>query len=89
MEGLYKIAGNELTSLSEQQLVDCSHEEWHGEYNQGCNGGWMVAAYKYFMSDKNKSESYNDYQYTAETGTDCLHTADKGLFYLGGYQEVK
>ena len=42
VEGAWAIAGNELTALSEQQLVDCSIKA-----NMGCNGGLMDFAFKY------------------------------------------
>lgn len=35
LEGAWFLAGNDMTSLSEQQLVTCDTE-----WNQGCNGGW-------------------------------------------------
>ena len=42
LEAAWAQAGNPLTSLSEQQLVDCS-----GAYgNAGCNGGWMDSAFE-------------------------------------------
>ena len=62
MEGAWAIAKNELISLSEQQLVDCSSS--YG--NHGCNGGLMDSAFHYAMDNGMCSES--DYQYTAKVG---------------------
>ena len=42
IEGAFQIAGNTLTSLSEQQLVSCDNAA-HGGTDQGCNGGLMVS----------------------------------------------
>ncbi|VDD76264.1 unnamed protein product [Mesocestoides corti] len=62
LEGQLKKATGNLTSLSEQQLVDCSTAEG----NDGCGGGLMDGAFKYWM--KFGSESEKDYPYTARDG---------------------
>ena len=81
MEGAYQIAGNELTSFSEQQLVDCS-----GSYgNMGCNGGLMDNAFKYIM--KNSLETESDYPYTARDGS-CSYVSTKGVGKVTGYSDV-
>eukprot|EP00756_Hemistasia_phaeocysticola_P027106 Hpha_TRINITY_DN16099_c2_g5::TRINITY_DN16099_c2_g5_i6::g.119020::m.119020/K01373/CTSF; cathepsin F len=46
VEGQWFLAGNTLTSLSEQQLVSC--DKAFGD--QGCNGGLPANAYKYIVS---------------------------------------
>jgi hypothetical protein len=53
-----------LTSLSEQQLVDCAG----GSYgNLGCNGGDMTAAFEYVRDYGIMNRT--DYPYTAQDGT--------------------
>ena len=42
LEGVWKLAGNPLTSLSVQQLIDCSRDY----DNRGCMGGWMDASFE-------------------------------------------
>eukprot|EP00928_Gymnodinium_smaydae_P077980 TRINITY_DN6155_c0_g1_i1.p1 TRINITY_DN6155_c0_g1~~TRINITY_DN6155_c0_g1_i1.p1 ORF type:complete len:596 (+),score=65.42 TRINITY_DN6155_c0_g1_i1:73-1860(+) len=84
MESAYKIAGGNLHSGSEQQLVDCSTD------NSGCNGGWMATAFKYAMEVDTCSSS--SYPYTAEEGTCTANTCSKTVLPKGvisGYKYSK
>jgi cathepsin L len=47
MEGAWFIAKNELVSLSEQQLVDCSQAQG----NQGCSGGLMDQGFQFVITN--------------------------------------
>lgn len=46
VEGQWQIAGNPLTSLSEEELVQCSHNG-----NAGCNGGLMDYAFQWIITN--------------------------------------
>jgi cathepsin L len=64
MECDYAIKHGTLTSLSEQQLVDCSNAEG----NQGCNGGWYYNAWNYVYKEGGLC-SESEYSYTGKDGT--------------------
>lgn len=70
IEGVWEIAGNQLTGLSEQQEVDCSKTSY------GCQGGWPFWA----MSDMLQSpyngriDTEQGYPYTAEDGNCAFST---------------
>jgi cathepsin F len=55
IEGQWAMAGNKLTSLSEQNLVDCDHQcsTYDGEKScdGGCDGGLPQNAYAYVMEN--------------------------------------
>jgi len=73
IESAWAIAGNPLTSLSEQEIVDCSvgcsNEPPYGKVcNQGCNGGWPWNAF-IDIEGWLGLELESKYVYTAQTGT--------------------
>jgi len=81
VEGANFINTGKLVSLSEQQLVDCSHS--YG--NLGCHGGSMDAAFKY--TEDYKLETESAYPYTGVGGT-CGYSAAKGTVGTRSYVDV-
>jgi len=73
VEGCHKLSGKSLTSLSEQNIMDCSDS--YG--NQGCNGGLMTQAMQYIIDNKGV-DTESSYPYTAEDGTCNYNSANIG-----------
>ena len=62
LEGMWKLAGNDLVSVSEQQLMDCTFDY----DNHACNGGEMRYSFEY-LTDVAGIMSEEDYPYEAKT----------------------
>lgn len=63
MEGINQIVTGNLTSLSEQELIDCDTS-----VNSGCNGGLMDYAFSY-ISSSGGLHTEDNYPYLMEEGT--------------------
>ena len=82
MEGAHFIKTGELLSLSEQQLVDCSHNG-----NLGCMGGMMDRAFTWTESHPLETESDYPYQgWTIFHG--CREDASKGKVAAQSFVDV-
>merc|ERR1712194_527569 len=66
-----ELAGNKLTSFSEQQFVDCD------KVDQGCNGGLMDNAFKF--AEQNAICTEESYPYKAVGGTCNASSCTTGL----------
>jgi len=80
IESYWFLAGNTLTQLAMQQIVDCDTTD------QGCNGGWTYDAYQYVES-AGGMDPLADYAYTGEDGT-CQFNAGEVVAKISGWQYV-
>lgn len=82
MEGAHFIQTGELVSLSEQNLVDCSHNG-----NLGCMGGMMDRAFTWTESHPLETEA--DYPYQGWTPTKgCRYDSAKGKVAVQSFVDV-
>nr|ABC88770.1 putative cathepsin L-like proteinase [Tenebrio molitor] len=81
IEGQLALQRGRLTSLSEQNLIDCSSS--YG--NAGCDGGWMDSAFSYIHDYGIMSESA--YPYEAQ-GDYCRFDSSQSVTTLSGYYDL-
>ncbi|XVF44682.1 hypothetical protein PTKIN_Ptkin02bG0143800 [Pterospermum kingtungense] len=82
VEGINKIVTGNLTSLSEQQLIDCDTS-----FNNGCNGGLMDYAFQFIIANGGLHKE-EDYPYLMEEGT-CEEKKDElEVVTISGYHDV-
>lgn len=74
IEGINQIVTGSLTSLSEQELIDCDRS-----FNNGCGGGLMDYAYQFIVKNKG-IDTEEDYPYqAAETSCNKNKVIDLGI----------
>jgi hypothetical protein len=81
VEGAVQIKTGQLTSVSEQQLVDCAGSSG----NQGCNGGLMDDAFQWIVKNGGIGTEAS-YPYTARDGS-CKTVAKASV--ISGFKDVK
>ncbi|EGC32859.1 hypothetical protein DICPUDRAFT_81345 [Dictyostelium purpureum] len=82
VEGAHQIKTGNMVTLSEQNLVDCS-----GKFgNNGCDGGLMVNAFKFIMSQGGVATE-DSYPYNAVQGK-CKFTKSMVGANISGYKEI-
>ncbi|KAF7140416.1 hypothetical protein RHSIM_Rhsim06G0132700 [Rhododendron simsii] len=83
MEGKVELTIGTLTSLSEQELVDCDAS---GE-DQGCNGGLMDSAFQFIIQNQGLTTEAN-YPYQGTQGTCNATAAANAAAAITGYENV-
>lgn len=73
LEGQHYRATNNLISLSEQNLIDCTRK--YG--NDACRGGWMDRAFKYIV-ENGGIDSENSYPYVGAPGRCKYQVKNRG-----------
>jgi len=88
IEGVWAVVKNNLTSFSEQNIIDCS---WGIPYNNtGCDGGDMRSAMDYVIANKG-IDTEDSYPYEDYNGGDqeaCTYNPKDSFARITSYYEV-
>lgn len=82
-EGAVQIKTGKLTSLAEQELVDC---DVNGQ-DQGCEGGIMDDAFEFIIQNGGLTTEAN-YPYQAEDGSCNTKKESQSAASISGYEDV-
>eukprot|EP00756_Hemistasia_phaeocysticola_P023242 Hpha_TRINITY_DN15881_c1_g2::TRINITY_DN15881_c1_g2_i1::g.190685::m.190685/K01373/CTSF; cathepsin F len=86
IEGAWKLAGNSLTSVSEQELVSCD------KVDAGCNGGLMDNAFEWLVNNHGGAiVTEASYPYTSGSGStgSCKSVSTKAVgATISGHKDV-
>ncbi|KAK8963389.1 Xylem cysteine proteinase 1 [Platanthera guangdongensis] len=82
VEGINQIMTGTLSSLSEQELIDCDKP-----YNSGCSGGLMDYGFQYIISSGGL-HTEEDYPYLMEEGTCDGQRGGLQTVTISGYEDV-
>lgn len=82
VEGINQIVTGNLTSLSEQELIDCDTT-----YNNGCNGGLMDYAFSFIVKNGGLHKE-EDYPYIMEESTCEMKKEVTDVVTINGYHDV-
>jgi len=82
IEGAGFVQTGKLLSLSEQELVDCDHDD-----DEGCNGGLPSSAYKAMIKHNLGLELEAKYPY-AGADDKCAATKSKQVAFISGWKQI-
>lgn len=96
VEGTWYLAGNSLTSLSEEQLVQCDYLQFSTGANLGCNGGLQEYAFEYLINTApyglvaESTYPYSAATYNGNTGscTSSLAVASNVVARISSWEQV-
>merc|ERR1711879_677130 len=83
IEGVSFLKTQKLLSLSEQELVDCDHNDDHG-----CQGGLPSNAFKYMVSSKVGLESESTYPYVGLRGGKCHQQKADEVVFISSWKQI-